>query len=126
MAARSKSKDTSAQHKHHGFSPLNALSRTLHGQIISSDFFARNWLTILVGVIVLMVYITNKYNCQTSMEEIKRLEQKLEVARTEAMRERAEYMTKLTERAMQSRLDSLGLPLRVQDQPPFKLSIDKK
>ncbi len=126
MAARSKNKDPQPRRKHHGFSPLNALSRTLHGQIISSDFFARNWLTILIGVIVLMVYITNKYNCQTSMEEIKRLEQKLEVARTEAMREQAEYMTKLTERAMQARLDSLGLPLKVQDQPPFKLNIDKK
>lgn len=106
-----------------GFSPLRAMHRALHGQVVSSDFFVRNWLLILIAVVLILVYITNKYNCQTSMEEIKRLEHSLEVARTEAIRARAEYMSKLTERSMQERLDSLGLDLKVQEQPPYDLKM---
>lgn len=106
-------------------SPLRMAAKVLHGQVISSDFFARNWLLILVGITMILVYITNKYNCQTSMEEIKRLNTQLEVARTEAIRVRSEYMSKLTERSMQARLDSLHLDLKVQEQPPFKITADK-
>ncbi len=103
-------------------SPLKVASRVIRGQIISSDFFTRHWLMILVIVTLILIYITNKYNCLRSMEEIRSLTIELERIETEAMRERSNYMSKITEQAMRSRLDSLRLDLRIQDQPPFKLS----
>lgn len=87
-------------------SPLKVASRVIRGQIISSDFFTRHWLMILVIVTLILIYITNKYNCLRSMEEIRSLTIELERIETEAMRERSNYMSKITEQAMRSRLDS--------------------
>lgn len=98
------------------------LSRLVYGQIISSDFFARNWLTVCAAVAVVMLYITNKYNCQTKMEEIRRLETELEIVKTERLRVKSVYMSSTRESSMRELIDSLGLQLRVQDRPPFKLT----
>lgn len=106
-------------------SPLKVASKVMRGQIISSDFFTRHWLMILVIVTLILIYITNKYNCLRSMEDIQSLSIELERINTEAMRERSNYMSKITEQSMRARLDSLHLDLRIQDQPPFKLSTAK-
>lgn len=96
--------------------------RALHGRILSIDFFRRNWLVVLAAVIMLMVYITNRYTCQTQMETIRTLERELEVAKTERIRAKSNYMSRIRESSMQETVDSLGLGLRVQDQPPFRVS----
>ncbi len=101
------------------WNPLWWLSRLFHGQVLSIDFFARNWLLVLICLVFVVTYISNKYNCQRSMEQVKELEQQLEVARTEAIRVRSDYMSKITERSMKARVDSLHLNLTVQEQPPF-------
>ena len=106
-------------------SPLKMVSRVLHGQVVSVDFFMRHWLLILVGLVFIMIYITNKYNCQTGMEEIQQLKKELEVVRTERIREKSAYMSKLTEQSMQARLDSMHLNLTVQSNPPFHLPAKK-
>ncbi|MDE5838699.1 MAG: hypothetical protein K2H39_06570, partial [Paramuribaculum sp.] len=62
-----------------------------------------------------------KYNCQTKMEEIQRLNTELEIVKTERLRVRSAYMSSTRESSMQQLIDSLGLNLRVQDRPPFKL-----
>ncbi len=55
------------------------------------------------------------------MEEIRRLETELEIVKTERLRVRSAYMSNTRESSMQHLIDSLGLNLRVQDRPPFKL-----
>ena len=98
------------------------LLRTLHGRIISIDFFRRNWWVVLGVVVMLMVYITNRYTCQTQMERIRTLERELEVAKTERVRAKSAYMSKLRESPIQEMVDSLGLGITVQEQPPYRLS----
>ena len=66
--------------------------RALHGRILSMDFFRRHWLPVLGVVAMLMIYITNRYTCQTQMETIQRLERELEVAKTERIREKSSYI----------------------------------
>ena len=44
--------------------------RALHGRVLSIDFFRRYWMVVLAAVVMLMVYITNRYTCQTQMETI--------------------------------------------------------
>lgn len=98
--------------------------RALHGRVISIDFFRRNWLVVLAAVLMLMVYITNRYKCQTQMESIRTLERELEVAKTERIRAKSAYMSRIRESSMQHMVDSLRLGITVQDQPPFRISKD--
>lgn len=99
----------------------NIFGKFLYGQLISSDFFAKHWLAVFAALTVIMIFITNKYNCQTKMEEIRRLNTELEIVKTERIRVRSAYMSKTRESEMQHLVDSLGLNLHVQDKPAYKL-----
>lgn len=72
-------------------------------------------------VLVAIIYITTKYTCQTNMEKIAELERKLEIVNNEKSRERSKFMGRIRETSMQQLVDSLGLNLNVQTQPPFKI-----
>jgi hypothetical protein len=97
-------------------------ARVLYGNVISSEFFSRHWMKIFILVVLVMIYISNKYQCLTSMETIKKLEADLEVAKTERIRERSTYMSRIRESAMQELVDSVMPGLSVQEQPPYQLS----
>jgi hypothetical protein len=120
--------NTTSQENNHSERPSNServwpmLKRTIHGQILSTDFFRRHWLPVLGIVVMLMIYITNRYTCQTQMETIQKLEHQLEVAKTERIREKSTYMSRIRESKMQHKVDSLRLGLTVQERPPFQLT----
>lgn len=100
----------------------NLWTRLVQGQFVSGDFFARHWLQVFVIISMLLVYISNRYSCQRSMEEIRTLTNRLEVVETECFRVRGEYMSRIRESSMRRTLDSLHIPLAVQLKPPYKLS----
>ena len=95
--------------------------RALHGRILSIDFFRRYWWVVLGSAVMLMIYITNRYTCQTQMETIRTLQQELEVAKTERVRAKSAYMSRIRESQMQHMVDSLHLGLTIQEQPPFRI-----
>lgn len=97
------------------------LSRLLEGRLVSGDFFTRHWIQIFLVLAMVLVYITNRYSCQRSMEQINRLNNRLEVVRTESIRIRGEYMSKIRESAMQRSVEEAGLDLAVQAQPPYRI-----
>ena len=99
----------------------NLMLRALHGRILSVDFFRRNWLVVLGAVAMLMLYMSNRYTCQTQMERIQQLEKDLEVAKTERIRAKSTYMSRIRESQMQHMVDSMRLGITVQDQPPYTL-----
>ncbi|MDE6126650.1 MAG: hypothetical protein K2G30_06815 [Muribaculaceae bacterium] len=99
------------------------LRRAIHGRMLSLDFFSRHWLWVLTIVVMLMIYITSRYTCQTQMEDIQRLTCELEVAKTERVREKSAYMSRIRESQMQKMVDSLRLGLTVQEQPPYRISL---
>ena len=74
-----------------------------------------------MAILMVLIYITNRYQCLTRMEEIRRLEQELEVVETERIRVRSTYMSRIRE-SMQEMVDTMHLNLRIQDKPPYKLS----
>lgn len=102
--------------------PNSMVSDFFHGRVLSSDLFTRHWLLITTVMVVIVLYITDKYENQTSMEEIRRLNTELEIAKTECVRERSEFMSRTRESSMQRLVDSLALGLNVQERPPFKLN----
>ena len=71
---------------------------------------------------MVMIYITNRYQCLTRMEHIRALEQELEIVETERIRVKSIYMSRIRESSMQEMVDTMHLNLRVQDQPPYRLS----
>lgn len=103
--------------------------KLVEGRLITGSFFLRHWLTIAMIIGMVLLYITTRYSCQHSMERIRTLTARLEVVETESLRVKGEYMSRIRESEMRQRLDSLGLPLSVQMQPPYHLSTngnDKK
>lgn len=107
----------------HESSPILRLA--IFGRWVPVDFFMRNWLVVFGVVAMFMVYMTNRYTCQTKMEQIKKLEVELEVAKTERIRAKSAYMSRIRESSMQHLADSLRLGLTVQEQPPYTLSRKK-
>lgn len=100
----------------------NIFKRMVYGRLLSSDFFARHWISVFMIVFAVLIYITNRYQCLTRMEQIRKLQQELEVVQTERIRERSTYMSRIRESSMQEMVDTMHLHLKIQDQPPFKLS----
>lgn len=93
----------------------------LFGSVISSDFIVRHWLKLFTLLILIMIYISTKYQCQTGMETISKLTSRLEVVKTERIAEHSLYMSRIRESAMQQLADSVRPGLQVQEQPPYRL-----
>lgn len=104
--------------------PGRSIKGVLTGGIVSSDFFKRHKLKIVVVLLLLMFYISTKYQCQTGMETIRRLEEQLDITKAESIRERSQYMSRIRESSMTALADSVRPGLAVQQQPPFVLSIE--
>ncbi|MDE6099148.1 MAG: hypothetical protein K2G24_09695 [Muribaculaceae bacterium] len=99
-----------------------ATERLAQGRVVSSHFFRKYMVQTVLVVVLLMIYIANRYDCVTGMEKITRLRTQYQVVRTQLQRERSTYMTSIRESAIQQKADSLGLGLAVQQQPPYKLT----
>lgn len=110
-------KKTSKEKKKH-----SVFWRIIHGQLLTTEFLSRHWLKILVCVVMVLVYISNKYQCQTRMVTIHKLKQELEIVKNQCITERSIYMGRTRESAMQELIDTLHLNLKKQEQPPFKIS----
>ncbi len=100
----------------------NILKKFIFGRILSLDFFKKHWVAVFVVVVAIVIYITNRYQCLTRMEDIRKLEQELEIVETERIRERSTYMSRIRESSMQEMVDTMHLNLKVQKQPPYKLT----
>lgn len=95
--------------------------RVIEGRLLTGAFFVRHWLQIVAILAMILLYITNRYSCQQSMEHIRTLNNRLSVVQTESYRIRGEYMSKIRESEMRQRLDTLGLDLSVGQEPPYHI-----
>lgn len=97
----------------------------VNGRLISGTMFKRYWVQIMLTMAMLLIYITNVFACRQKMENIARLQDRLAVVQTECLRARGIYMSRIRESEMKQRLDSLNLPLSIQQQPPFHAKISR-
>ncbi len=95
----------------------------IHGRWLSTSFLSRHWGLILSFVILIMIYITNRYQCITTIETIDALKTELQVVKSERIRVKSEYMSAIREAAMKERLSRLGIRLGVREQPPFRIEL---
>lgn len=91
----------------------------MYGRVVSSDFFARNWMDMLLLVLMALVYIAGKYTCLTKMETVRRLTREVETVSTDAVRAKARYEGRVRESEMQRLADENGLGLSVREDPSF-------
>ncbi len=98
----------------------------LLGDIMSSSFFNKNKFTILVLMLMVIFYISIKYECQTRMETIAKLQTELAIIKSEGIRQQSQYMSRTRESMMQQLVDTMHLKLGLQDQPPYLLHYDEK
>lgn len=102
-----------------------AITGIFRGRIITSDFFIRHWSVVALVCCMMLIYIHNRYECTTRMEQIQRLEKQLEIDETELMRERATYMSRIRESSMTEMIQRHNLGLKIQEQPPYHVNIVK-
>ena len=98
--------------------------RIIFGQFITSAFFAKHWIAISLVVFFFMAFITSKYKLMTNMETVRKLENELEIVKTERVREHSLYMSRIRESSMQALADTVKPGLTVQEQPPYLLKLD--
>lgn len=103
----------------------SVIGSAVRGRWLSTRFFSRNWGIILALVVLVMIYITNRYQCLTAMENIQKLNKELEVVKSERIRQKSVYMNAIREKTMQKSIREAGLDLTHRDQPPYKLKISK-
>lgn len=115
----------SQSHKADTRKPDNFFVRLINGQIVTGSMFTRYGVYIVAVLTMVLVYITGVFSVRSKMEHIKKLEDRLTVVQTESMRVKGAYMSRIRESEMKHRLDSLNLPLAVQQQPPFRLKLKK-
>jgi len=101
--------------------PRTALGRVLHGNIVTYDFFARHKLAIFAILTLTMFYIITKYQSMTGIETIRRLENELEIVKTERIRERSTYMSRIRESSMAELADSIHPGLSIHAAPPYEI-----
>ena len=99
------------------------LQRVLYGNMVSTDFFVRHWIKVFLLVVIAMIFISTKYQCMTAMDKIKQLQDSLNIARTESVRERSTYMSRTRESAMKHLVDSVFPGLAVPEHPAFILNM---
>lgn len=94
----------------------------IFGRIVSHDILVRHWKKIAVGLLLIMIYISNRYTCQQRQAEINSLERELRDLRYESMTISSELMGSSRQSQVQELVESKGLDLEESKQPPFQLS----
>lgn len=107
--------------KKRGFGSSSWVQDIRYGQSLSVDFFRKNaWLLVILLVVILSL-IGLRYKTKTKMREIKVLTEKLELAESEKLQEKAAYMSLIRETEMRRMVAEKHLGLIFQEQPPFEI-----
>lgn len=126
MAKDKKNKDKrqSTRESDVGFTinPLTLVRRTLQGRLfLTLDFFKRNWYYVLAATVMMLMYISNKYECQSSLAEVGQLKIDLNNAKTDCVDASSKYNSRILESNMKQLVDTMHLDITAPDQPPYKL-----
>ena len=98
-----------------------ALTDIFKGRGISNEVLINRWRSIAVFVILVLIYISNRYTCQQKIAEIGSLEKQLTDIRYEALTLSSELMGSSRQSQVQELIESKGILLEESKQPPFKL-----
>lgn len=95
-----------------------------YGRSLSMEFFKKNAWLLMVFVVAMLSLMGLRYKTKTKMEEIKKLENELQLAESSKLQEKAAYMSLIRETEMRRLVKEKGLGLDFQERPPFELELD--
>ncbi len=104
---------------------LSSLQRTFdnvsHGRTLSKEYFANNWKRIAIIIVLMLVYINNRYNCQNKLAEINKLKIELTNAKYEALTRSSKLMMDSRQSEVEKQVEQRNLGLEISACPPYKL-----
>lgn len=95
------------------------------GEWLTSVFFGRHKFAVFIAVVMLILYISYKYEYKTKMREITTLKTELAKVKSESIREKSLYRSNIRESEMAQRIREAGLDLRMQPKPPYELKYEE-
>ena len=102
--------------------PVGLVKRVLQGRLfLSFEFYRRNWIYIVAGTLMMLMYIAQKYETQSNLEKVMSLTEELDNAKTDCVNASARYNSMIRESQMKNLVDTMHLGLTSPDQPPYKL-----
>ena len=106
-----------------GKSTRKVIKQVFQGRtFLSLEFFKRNFVYVVACVVMMLMYISNKYVCQNAIREVMVLKEELDNAKTDNVNASANYNSMIRESQMKLLVDTLHLDLIAPDQPPFILN----
>ncbi|MBR1881775.1 MAG: hypothetical protein IJ808_01975 [Muribaculaceae bacterium] len=88
---------------------------------LSWDFFKRNAVYVIAATVMVLMYISNKYVCQTYQNDIIVLKEDLDNAKTDCVSASAKYNSMIRESQMKALVDTMHIDLNAPEQPPYRL-----
>ena len=88
---------------------------------LTLNFFKKNWVYALAFIVLMLMYISNKYVCQNYMKEVIDLKVELENAKTDCVNASAAYNSQIRESQMIAFVDTMHIDLTAPEQPPYHL-----
>ncbi len=94
----------------------------LSGTILTENFFLKNTHFMLVIIIIIALYISNRYSCISKMAEIQKLERELKDAKYESLTISTELIGVSRESQVQSLVERNGIGIQVPTEPVYRIS----
>lgn len=99
----------------------DVIMMTLQGRFLSLQFFKENFIYIIAVTIMTLMYISNKYTCQSYQQEVMNLKNDLENAKTDWVNSSAKYNSMIRESHMKAYIDTMHIDLSSPEQPPYHM-----
>lgn len=94
------------------------------GEWLTSVFFGKHKFAVLITVVMLILYMSYKYEYKSRMREINSLKVELAKTQSESIRQKSLYRSNIRESEMIERINEAGLDLRMQPKPPYELKYE--
>lgn len=101
--------------------PMRMLQSYVKGQLLSIEFFKKNFIYIIFAIGMVVMYIGNKYTCQRYTEQVSALKKQVEMANTDWVNAKSKYNSMTRESNMVEIMTSKHLGLTSPEQPPYNL-----
>jgi len=93
----------------------------LGGGILKESFFVKYTRMIVLIVILLFFYISNRYTCIIKLREIDRLQMQLKEVQSESVSTWVQLTGNMRPSEVEERVNRMGLGLEKAKTPPYKL-----
>lgn len=96
-----------------------SLKSILGGDILANDFFQRQTRLLVLIMVFIIFYISNRYSCQQQLIEIDRLEKELTDIKYDALTRSSELMEKSRQSKIEEYVSSQQSELETATNPPY-------